>query len=139
MTCPTQKRQNTRPTRHTTAMDDVQFYSLLQMTIRGAQTDGMGQQELAACLQPLIYPESLDLKPLAAARMLGLSVSTLETYRWRGTGPSYFHDDSGRVYYPWSALVEYRQQQRQRNMRQRGMVSKAEQYPKTPAPEAVTA
>jgi len=97
--------------------DDKQFYEVLRLAIDGAQTKGMSQGELATCLQPLLFPESLDLKPAEAARLLGLSVSTLETYRWRKTGPSYFHTESGMVRYPWSAVMEYRNHQRLQSMR----------------------
>lgn len=42
-----------------------------------------------------------------AAAFLGVSVRTLEAWRYKGTGPVSWRSASGRVVYPYSGLVKF--------------------------------
>ena len=90
--------------------DTVNFYSLLNSLVAGAEQRGLTRQEVAAMLKPIIFPEDEEYDTEAAAVICQRSPSTLERWRSHGLGPVYFKDSFGCVTYTGKTLRQFKEQ-----------------------------
>ena len=85
---------------------------LARLATVGAEHQNISQQVVSDLTAAALQTDETLLNTKQAATFINLSVWSLQTYRSRGIGPSYFRDDRGRIRYAIGDLKAYQRRER---------------------------